>query len=607
MSLVGTPSIIKSPLLENEHSIGGGKDRATERYGLTSQEAEERRREWGYNELPTIDIPLWWIFVVQFTGTMPYMLEIACILSLAVKDWEDFGIIFAMLLCNGYLGFHEELKAKASLDELTGKMEQKISVLRDGVANTMLTRFLVPGDVILLVAGCAVPADVEWLDGDHLSVETAALTGEPLPRRYPSEKYGALILCGCTVGAGEAYCIVRKTGVHTEIGGSQADIMKDKATTKVSIFEMKVLFAVKIIILLSILDIVIIFLVQGLARNQFVSDFNGLLLTCLSIIIAAVPVALPLVLQVTMALGAGKMAREYNAVVTSLPALQDISSMSVLCSDKTGTLTTANISIQREAVWICTGFTDKDLALYGALSSNRDKKEDPIDRSVISHFDKVFGSEGQKVCAEYSKIRIVGFNPIYKRVVAEFTHPQKGKVTIAKGLPAKVLDTSNGGIDDAADQWVVKDLSTIKPIVDQIDKDFSTNGYKTLGIAIKYNDGPFEFVGILPMLDPPRIDSAKTVKNLQAAGISVKMITGDHLNIAVETARLIGMGVNIHHGEATRDGTESRNELIRNADGFAQVLPRDKREVVLVLKNHYNLVCGMTGDGVSISSIYMLI
>ncbi len=200
---------------------------------------------------------------------------------------------------------------------------------------------------------------------------------------------------------------------------------------------------------------------------------------------------------------------------------------------------------------------------------------------------------------QYQKIRIVGFNPIYKRVVAEFTHPQKGKVLIAKGLPAKILDTSDGGTDDAADQWTVKDLATVKPIVDKIDKDFSSNGYKTLGIAIKYNNGPFEFVGILPMLDPPRIDSAKTIKNLQAAGISVKMITGDHLNIAVETARLIGMGVNIHPGEATRDGTEHRNELIRNADGFAQVLPRDKREVVLVLKNHYNLVCGMTGDGVS--------
>ena len=163
------------------------------------------------------------------------------------------------------------------------------------------------------------------------------------------------------------------------------------------------------------MDVLVIFGVQGLARNQFQDDFNQLLLTCLSIIIAAVPVALPLVLQVTMALGAGKMATDFDAVVTSLPALQDISSMSVLCSDKTGTLTTANISIHNDSIWTAEGFSAKELALYGALSSNRDKKEDPIDRSVINHFDDVYGEEGLRLCSEYSKVRLVGFNPIYKR------------------------------------------------------------------------------------------------------------------------------------------------------------------------------------------------
>lgn len=316
--------------------------------------------------------------------------------------------------------------------------------------------------------------------------------------------------------------------------------------------------------------------------------------------ILAVPVALPLVLQVTMALGAGKMATEFNAVVTSLPALQDISSMSVLCSDKTGTLTTANISIHKESVYTSEGFTSSDLALYGCLASNRDKKEDPIDRSVIKHFDDIFGAEkGAQMCAEYTKVRIVGFNPIYKRVVAEFTHPSKGKVIIAKGLPAKVIDTADGGVDDAADQWTVQNLEQIKPIVSTTDLGFSEAGYKTLGVSVKINNEPWKFVGILPMLDPPRHDSALTVANLQAAGISVKMITGDHLNIGIETARLIGMGTNMHHGVATRDGTEQTKELIKSSDGFAQVLPKDKREVVMVLKNHFQNVVGMTGDGVN--------
>jgi H+-transporting ATPase len=479
-------------------------------------------------------------------------------------------------------------------------MEQKIPTLRDGKAEQLNTRLLVPGDVVLLMGGVQVPADIEWLEGDVLSVDTAALTGEPLPRKYPSDEYGKLILCASTIRAGEAYGIVRKTGIHTEIGGANADIMKDKATAKVSLFEERVLLAVKVIILLSIIDVFIVFLVQGFVQEQFTNgEFREDLLTCLSIIIAAIPVALPIVMQVTMALGAGKMAREFDSVVTSLPALQDISSMTVLCSDKTGTLTTARISIHAESVWCCEGFSKQDVALYAALASSRDKKEDAIDRSVIGHFDRVFGANGINLTNEYIKVRNVGFNPIYKRVLYEYTHPKVGKITIVKGLPNKIVDTADGGVDDAADQWKVKDADKLRDVVKKVDFNFSKAGYKTLGIAVKINDGPFVYCGILPMLDPPRHDTAQTVKNLQNAGIEVKMITGDHLNIAKETARLIGMGVNIHPGEATRDGTQERNELIRTANGFAQVLPRDKREVVLVLRNIYNQVCGMTGDGVN--------
>ena len=478
-------------------------------------------------------------------------------------------------------------------------MEQKIAVLRDGAAEHMNTRYLVPGDVVLLIGGVQVPADIEWFEGDVLSVDTAALTGEPLPRKYPSSEYGPLILCACTIRAGEAYGIVRKTGIHTEVGSSQADIMQDKTQTKISVFEERVLYSVKVIILISLIDVFVIFFNQGFARGEFKNGFNDLLLTCLSIIIAAVPVALPLVLQVTMALGAGKMASEFHAVVTSLPALQDISSMSILCSDKTGTLTTAHITIQADSVWTCGDeFTKEDVALYGVLSSNRDKKEDAIDRSVVQHYDRLFPN-GIPKTQEYTKVRNVGFNPIYKRVLYEYDHPKHGRISIAKGLPAKVIDTADGGVDDAADQFKVEGLEQISATVKQVDYDFSKKGYKTLGVSVKFGDGPWKFVGILPMLDPPRHDSALTVKNLRAAGIGVKMITGDHLNIAKETCKLIGMGQNIHTGESTRQASEQTNELIWNADGFAQVLPKDKREVILVLRNKFNVVVGMTGDGVN--------
>jgi H+-transporting ATPase len=307
-------------------------DTTNARVGLTTAEAEKKLETFGFNELPKVEIPLWKMFLLQFTGTMPYMLEVSCILSLIVNDVIDFAIIFTMLSCNAWLGFHEQLKAKESLDELTSKIEQKIATLRDGVAVQLPTRLLVPGDVVLLVGGAAVPADVNWMDGDTLSVDTAQLTGEPIPRKYPSEEYGKQIFFGCTVKAGEAYCLVTATGVNTEVGGANAEIQKDKSAVKVSVFEHRVLTAVKLIIIGSLVDVLVVMMVQGIARNQFDDDINGLILTCLSIIIAAVPIALPLVLQVTMALGAGKMAKEFNAVVTSLPALQDIASMTVLCS-----------------------------------------------------------------------------------------------------------------------------------------------------------------------------------------------------------------------------------------------------------------------------------
>jgi H+-transporting ATPase len=494
------------------------------------------------------------------------------------------------------------LKAAAALAELTNKMEKRIATLRDGKAEHILTRLLVPGDVVLLMGGTEVPADIEWIEGDVLEIDTAALTGESLPRKYPSEQNGTLILCGSTVKAGEAYGIVRKTGINTEIGGAQVEIMKDKAESKMSVFEDRVLLAAKVIILISLIDVVVIFMIQGLARNEFSSekDFKENLLSCLSIIIAAVPIALPLVLQVTMALGAAKMATHFDSVVTSLPALQDISSMTVLCSDKTGTLTTAKITIHAESVWTCGDFTKEDLALFAGLASSRDKKEDAIDRSVINHFDKVFTqAKAMQIEKEYTKIRNVGFNPIYKRVLFEFSHPTYGNITVVKGLPNKILDTADHGVDDAADQWKCENYLSLKEIIAKIDYDFSKNGYKTLGVAVKIRDGPFRYVGILPMLDPPRHDTKETIANLVAAGIEVKMITGDHLNIGKETARLIGMGTNIHLGEATRDGTLTRDELVRTANGFAQVLPRDKREVVLVLKERYKMVVGMTGDGVN--------
>eukprot|EP01035_Chromulina_nebulosa_P028325 gene28325-37380_t len=240
-----------------------------QRNGLSSERVEELLKEWGYNELPEVTISLWWVFFLEFTGTMPYMLELAAIIAIVVLDYADFLIIIAMLFCNAALGFHEQMKAAASLKALTQKMEHKISVLRDGKAEVLLVRLLVPGDIVLLVGGVCTPADIEWLDGDVLSVDTAPLTGEPNPRKYPSPQHGNIILCGTIIRAGEAYGVVRKTGINTEIGSANAEVMKDKSLVKVSVFEEGVLNVVKTIIVLTLIDVFITFIIQGTYKKQF--------------------------------------------------------------------------------------------------------------------------------------------------------------------------------------------------------------------------------------------------------------------------------------------------------------------------------------------------
>lgn len=483
-------------------------------------------------------------------------------------------------------------------------MERKIAVVRDGKAQQLLTRLLVPGDVILLVGGTAVPADVDWLEGDVLGIDTSAMTGESLPRNYPSEQYGKRILGGTTVLSGEGYCIVRKTGSNTEIGSSQEAVMKDKVKVNRSVFEERILNVVKITIGCAVVDVIVILFVQGFAprREQFrKGQARTLIQTILSILVASVPVALPLVLQVTMALGASVMARKYDSVVTALRALQDISSMTILCSDKTGTITTARMSIYSDSIWINEGFTINDVILYTRLSSNPDKEDDPIDRSCMEYYRRNSSDQLESVIEQYRLVRGVGFNPIYKRVLWIYNHPSLGEVTVAKGLPNKIIDTADGGEDDAEDQWKVENSQYLLQHTNEITNNFSKQGYKTLAVAVKIgNHSNFKLVAILPMIDPPRHDSAKTIRRLLQAGVRVKMVTGDHSNIAIETARLVGLGTNFH---TTREfdtlPAKDRDDIICDADGFSQVLPKDKRLIVKVLQDRYHSVVGMTGDGVN--------
>lgn len=602
-----------SPLLSEAESQGAASDAIDSRipplnpedplFGLRSTQVAASREIFGTNEIIIPETPLWKLFANQFIGFLPLLIEIAAIVSAAVQDWPDFGIICAMLLVNACLGFHEEYKAKKSLDELSDQLESEIATRREGDTLNLNVKELVPGDIVLLVGGTIVPADTQWLKGDVVQVDTAPLTGEPLPRKYPGE-HGDTILSGTTVVAGECYGRVLRTGDNTEIGQAQADVLKDKTVRVISVFQKKIMHVVQALVLTSLALVIAVLLVQGIKNNQFKTDWKDAVLSALSIMIASIPIALPLVLQVNLALGASFLAKNYHAIVTSTPALQDIASMSMLCSDKTGTLTTANMSIIEEQIFAGDGFSNDDVLMYAVLCSNADKKDDPIDKAIVTAFEtSSVSSDG------FTQTEIIGFNPSVKRVVSFVTDPSGATKTIAKGLPGKILDTGAGAPDDGELQWkvdTINDKAFIKQVTDK-DTDLSTNGYKTIAIAVcdgnarELGDAAvWKFAGLLPMLDPPRHDTPATIESLQNANISVKMITGDHANVGKETARLIGLGTNIHPGEYMRNAPgEEKNKIIYDADGFAAVLPSDKREIVMTLRNHFGMVTGMTGDGVN--------
>eukprot|EP00562_Extubocellulus_spinifer_P025858 CAMPEP_0178678966 /NCGR_PEP_ID=MMETSP0698-20121128/37233_1 /TAXON_ID=265572 /ORGANISM="Extubocellulus spinifer, Strain CCMP396" /LENGTH=968 /DNA_ID=CAMNT_0020323311 /DNA_START=41 /DNA_END=2947 /DNA_ORIENTATION=+ len=599
----------EAPEVTKQSSSASVVTRTDAFHGLTGSQVEESREKNGPNEIPVETTPLYALFLRQFTGFMAFLIELAAIISISVQDYADFGILCGMLLINGCLGFREEYHAKKSLDELANTIESIITVLRDGEAVEIKTTDLVPGDVAFLVGGVVISADIMWLRGDVMSIDTAALTGEPIPRKYPSEEYGELMLSGSTVKAGECYGQVMATGTNTEIGQAQADVMKDKAVKVESVFYQKIMLVVQAVILTSLFLVIAVLLVLGLAYDGFEDDAKEAVLSALSIMIAAIPIALPLVLQVNMALGAAYLAKVHNAIVTSIPALQDIASMSILCSDKTGTLTTAKMSIIPDSVFVADDFERCDVLLFASLCSNPDKKDDPIDRAVLQAFEADEAGKEKLQDMEYKQESVIGFNPEVKRTVG-FVSDKNGKTwTIAKGLPAKVLDTTAGGVDSGEIQWKcqeARDKSFIA-MLDQKGVELSKAGYKTIAIAVfegdaREIDAPvFRFVGLLPMIDPPRDDTAKTINSLHHANISVKMITGDHTNVAKETARLIGLGTDIHPGEQIRStvNQEQKKDMIWRADGFAAVLPSDKREVVMTLRNEYGVVTGMTGDGVN--------
>ena len=539
--------------------------------GLSSAQVKERLQKYGYNALEEKKVSPLLKLLGYFWGPIPWMIEVAAILSAVVQHWPDFFIILALLIFNAGVGFWQEYTAGNAVEALKKQLALKARALRDGTWQEVDAKQLVPGDIIRLRLGDVIPADVKLIEGDYLSVDQSALTGESLP---VSKQVGDEAFSGTIVKQGEVVAEVSATGARTKFG--QTANLVEQAKT-VSHFQKAVLTIGDYLIYVSLALVVILILFQ-LHRD---APWLELVQFALILTVASIPVAMPAVLSMTMAVGAAVLSK-HKAIVTRLESIEEMASMDVLCSDKTGTLTQNRLTMG--TIEIFKAQNEQEVLLIASLASKAEDK-DAIDEAVLNALND------QDKLQTFTQNNFVPFDPVHKRTEAEITDAQGNIFKVTKGAPQVIMQMS-----DLTDE----EMQRAEQVVDA----FAKEGYRALAVAQKAPESKeWEFLGILSLFDPPREDSAETIANACEYGVNMKMVTGDNLSIAKQIARKLGLGSNILPAgtlSLDKDGPrdDSDGERVEKSDGFAEVFPEHKFGIVKLLQAR-NHITGMTGDGVN--------
>ncbi len=536
--------------------------------GLSQAEAEQRLKQYGPNAIAEKKHNPFLKFLTYFWGPIPWMIEAAVILSGVVQHWLDFGVILLLLCSNAVVGFWEEHQAGNAIAALRSKLAVKARVRRDGKWTTPNASDLVPGNVVRLRLGDIVPGDARLLAGDPIEVDESALTGESLPA---TRKPGDAVFSGSIMRQGETDAMIYATGLNTYFGKTAQLV---EAAHTVSHFQRAVLKIGDYLIILAS-ALVLLVVVVALFRHDPILDT---LEFALVLLVAAIPVAMPTVLSVTMAVGAKLLAKR-QAIVTRLAAIEELAGVDVLCSDKTGTLTENKLTLGDP--FCVHGIAAAQVILDAALAS-RAEDQDTIDLAVIAGV-KDDGLKG------YQVLHFLPFDPVHKRTEATVKGADGKQFQVTKGAPQVILELST-------------DAGEVKPAVEKAVSEFAGRGFRSLGVARADQDGKWKFAGVLPLFDPPREQAKATISDAKQMGVKIKMVTGDQMAIARETSRQLGLGTNILDANSLHDtknsDTAQAAESIENADGFAQVFPEDKYHIIEVLQQHDHIV-GMTGDGVN--------
>jgi H+-transporting ATPase len=537
--------------------------------GLTQAEAAKRLIQYGPNEIEEKKTNMFLKFLTYFWGPIPWMIEAAVILSAVARHWPDFFIILLLLIANALVGFWEEREAGNAIEALKAKLAVKARVKRDGKWINPAARELVPGDVIRLRLGDIIPADARLLEGDSVEVDQSALTGESLPA---IRKSGEAVFSGSIVRQGEIGALVYATGANTYFGKT-AQLVQEAHT--VSHFQRAVLKIGNYLIILAVALVLVIIAVAIFRGDPILTTLQfALVLT-----VAAIPVAMPTVLSVTMAVGARLLAKK-EAIVSRLVAIEELAGVDVLCADKTGTLTQNKLTLGDP--FSLKNIPSDQVILNGALAS-RAENNDTIDLAVLG------GLKDKDLLKSYEVVHFQPFDPVHKRTEATVKAKDGKAFKVTKGAPQVILKLSaNAG--------------QVKPAVEKAVNEFAARGFRSLGVARADGEGQWEFIGVLPLFDPPREDAMSTIETASQMGVKIKMVTGDALAIAKETAKKLNMGTNILDAGGLGDAKHQENtqmaESIEQADGFAQVFPEHKFHIVDVLQKRGHIV-GMTGDGVN--------
>ena len=553
--------------------------------GLSPEEAKRRLEKYGKNEIrQTKKNTGLEIFLRQFQDPLVYILLAAAGASALLGEVTDFVLITIILIFNGIFGFAQEYKAEKALEELKRMTTPLAKVLRDGKIIEIRATELVPGDVVILEEGDAVPADIRLFEAKGLAVDESLLTGESTPVAKTVEALAEntaladrknMAYMGTFVVRGHGKGIVVATGMQTEMGKIAGEI--DSTETKKTHLETE-LEKLGGFITKAIMGIVVVTAIAMILHNPSIRGAVNAILTSISLAVAAVPEGLPAVVTITLALGVRRMAAK-KAVVRRLKSVETLGSVDVICTDKTGTLTKNKMHV------VETYGNEEKMAEIGYFCHSLDEngRGDPTEEAIF---------EWAKGIAEFSgkKVAEIPFSSERKRMAVVVERAGK-KYVYVKGAPEIVLSLCS------------LDASERKKLAEKAEE-LASKGLRVLAMAWKEYDGcdlenKLTFAGFVGLMDPPRKDAMNAMRTAMDAGIRVIMITGDHARTAEAIARMMGLNGRVVTGaELDRMSDDELMEIVNDVAIFARVSPQHKPRIVEALQKRGHIVA-MTGDGVN--------